>query len=517
MDQKSYNWYNSIVVKIIAMFFSIAIIVIAICGVGVYSIQRAEFEERCISQMRSVGLILKDDIESEGETFSQYQDYMLENSLEIEIPYDFGHEFVDQAEENFLRAFLKEYPGMIFGTDVSFEELSEEMKNLFCTFYHAKWFLYFEDLRDLLGFPYVYYVYPNGIGTHVVYIMDTERLYEGDEADNRLHLFDDYEEDYEELSYLFKTWEAGKMLDKMDSLDNEYGRNYSYYVPVYINDVKKGLVCIDMDINDVESNILNNVFKLVILSSAALVIGLLLLTFLFNRFYVSKLSKISAAVGDYSRDKNVASADRLEADLVGKDEISVVGHEIAGMMRNLDKYMKSLSITEKELETTKEAANRDALTGVKNRLSYNKELKNLQELIDGGETAIGLVMIDINYLKQINDTYGHERGNVSIKNLSRLICDVFDHSPVFRIGGDEFVVILKGRDYNNRKVLIEEFNERIEKLMEDNSLQPWEQVSAALGYAVYEAGADANIEDVFKRADEAMYERKKEMKSAKNT
>ena len=90
-------------------------------------------------------------------------------------------------------------------------------------------------------------------------------------------------------------------------------------------------------------------------------------------------------------------------------------------------------------------------------------------------------MIDLNFLKVINDTYGHECGNAAIKRLCKLVCKIFAHSPVFRIGGDEFAVILRGSDYENIEKLVAEFNESTEIMEADDSLQPWEKISAALG------------------------------------
>ena len=63
--------------------------------------------------------------------------------------------------------------------------------------------------------------------------------------------------------------------------------------------------------------------------------------------------------------------------------------------------------------------------------------------------------------------------------------------------------------------MIDEFNEAIASTSNDINLEPWERTSAAIGYALYTEGLDLSINDVFKRADEAMYERKKDMKAAR--
>ena len=116
-------------------------------------------------------------------------------------------------------------------------------------------------------------------------------------------------------------------------------------------------------------------------------------------------------------------------------------------------------------------------------------------------------MVDMNGLKLLNDTYGHEKGNVAIKKTCSLICDVFSHSPVYRFGGDEFVVIIKDRDYDS----IEEKIRQFKSLSKETTGEPWERVNAAIGYALYDH--DDTVDDVFRRADHSMYEYKKEMKA----
>ena len=125
-------------------------------------------------------------------------------------------------------------------------------------------------------------------------------------------------------------------------------------------------------------------------------------------------------------------------------------------------------------------------------------------------------MIDLNYLKNINDTHGHDMGNIAIKKLCGLVCDTFKHSPVFRVGGDEFIVILENRDYQNIEELVGNFNSRLNDLEKETALEPWEKISAAIGYALYDPIKDDGIQSVFKRADQAMYNRKTEMKALRH-
>lgn len=161
------------------------------------------------------------------------------------------------------------------------------------------------------------------------------------------------------------------------------------------------------------------------------------------------------------------------------------------------------------LEKANQKAYRDGLTGVKNKLAYIESLREL-ELQSGTDalTSYGVVVFDINNLKVTNDTKGHEAGDELIKNACTLICKQFKHSPVFRIGGDEFVAILKGSDFEERDSLVESFDSKID---ENNKR---DGIVVACGMAAFDASLDENYTDVFIRADKVMFERKEQLKAA---
>ena len=87
-----------------------------------------------------------------------------------------------------------------------------------------------------------------------------------------------------------------------------------------------------------------------------------------------------------------------------------------------------------------------------------------------------------------------------------MICRRFKHSPVYRIGGDEFVSVLEGEDYLNRKTLISEFERIVELNQKDG------KVVVASGLATFRPGIDNSYRKVFERADHRMYERKSNLK-----
>ena len=160
-----------------------------------------------------------------------------------------------------------------------------------------------------------------------------------------------------------------------------------------------------------------------------------------------------------------------------------------------------------ELGSARHKAYTDSLTGVKNPHAYAEEKAEIDRRIEKGELKeFAAVVFDLNGLKIINDTEGHDAGDRYIENACRLICTQFKHSPVYRIGGDEFVAFLTGEDYRNRAQLLADFDKKIEENQE-NGL-----VVVSSGMSDYIPGSDNDYNTVFERADRIMYERKRELK-----
>lgn len=156
---------------------------------------------------------------------------------------------------------------------------------------------------------------------------------------------------------------------------------------------------------------------------------------------------------------------------------------------------------------------RDPLTNVNNRMAYEDKEKFLQSRIDSeSETKFGLAMFDVNNLKMINDSEGHEAGDDYLIRSCQLICNIFKHSPVYRIGGDEFVAVLTGQDYEDREAHLKTINERMSQYSDTLPL-PSDYVSIACGIAVFEKDTDTSVTDVMKRADEEMYKDKASKKT----
>ncbi|MBR6093988.1 MAG: GGDEF domain-containing protein [Lachnospiraceae bacterium] len=162
---------------------------------------------------------------------------------------------------------------------------------------------------------------------------------------------------------------------------------------------------------------------------------------------------------------------------------------------------------EEEIGIISREAYKDSLTGVGNKNAYTKKEKELNADVGNGLKNLAIVMIDLNGLKYINDNYGHNNGDLYIRGCCHIICEVFKHSPVYRIGGDEFVAVLTGEDYSERLARMKELKDSFETSGNDTNAEPWLRYSASAGMAEY-SPEDEKVESVLARADKRMYEEK---------
>ena len=183
---------------------------------------------------------------------------------------------------------------------------------------------------------------------------------------------------------------------------------------------------------------------------------------------------------------------------------------ILGCIRNIESEFIEKEEQENLLQSVERLARLDELTGIKNKNAFSEHVREIDEMINGDEQdpVFGVVMCDINDLKRINDTRGHSFGDEAIQKACRMICEIFEESSVYRVGGDEFVVILTGDDFLNRESLLETLKLK-SKINGRYRIGP----VVACGEAKYNPGVDRNFQEVYNRADGRMYANKTELKS----
>ena len=182
-------------------------------------------------------------------------------------------------------------------------------------------------------------------------------------------------------------------------------------------------------------------------------------------------------------------------------------HIVIGVS-NIDSQIRREQAQAAALRSANEKASRDALTGVKSKHAFDEAQTSINERLSRGEHPLfAMVVCDVNGLKVVNDTLGHTAGDRLIKDASAIICNTFKHSPVFRIGGDEFVAILQGSDYDIREELMASMTAK------NRENEASGGVIIASGLSEFRPEEDTGVSAVFERADAAMYENKKQLKS----
>ncbi len=151
----------------------------------------------------------------------------------------------------------------------------------------------------------------------------------------------------------------------------------------------------------------------------------------------------------------------------------------------------------------------DKLTGLNNKAAFDITKGVIESEMDMGRASFSIVVMDVNNLKKINDSLGHEKGDLLLQHATQCMRTAFTGYPLYRIGGDEFCSIVNNDD---PRILIE----RMQGLVDDMSKKDYPffgiPYQVAAGCAVYNRGSDPTFADVFNRADEAMYVNKKALK-----
>ena len=436
--------------------------------------------------------------------------------LGISIYFSYRDFFFKQSEEH-IRNIITYVIGHIDNDDLKHcaETKTESEK-------YKKLMTFMDDVKEDLNPQYLYIIRPlkeNG-GNHVMIILSAENNYDRYEnTEGNLYLGDITEDEYtkEEVD-IYHNVMGAKDIVFMES-NTYWGRSYcGFYALRDSTGAPYAILGVDIDLTQMYRDILDktlNVLLIIIMIGAIFIYVFLIWTSKNITGPIELLEK--SAIRYIEQSKHVSSPDKLDFEkptLDIKNEVESLSNTIVQMTENIKSYMLQVISAEKETAYMKHLANTDSLTGVKNKFAYADRIEDINEKISKGNIDdFGILMMDLNFLKKINDTYGHEYGDTLIQNFCRVICDVFTHSPIYRIGGDEFVVILQKRDLENADTLLSDFEKNLSKLSVRENAKPWEAPSVAVGTAYFDKNTDSSVEDVFRRADDAMYKRKKEMKA----
>ena len=156
----------------------------------------------------------------------------------------------------------------------------------------------------------------------------------------------------------------------------------------------------------------------------------------------------------------------------------------------------------------------DSMNRVRNKTAYAECVDMLSKRIEEKHKVdFVIIVVDINDLKKVNDTYGHDHGDILIQNGASILKKIWDAKCVYRIGGDEFVILDSTMNKDKAESKIALFEETINEYNQRNNAKEL-YLQMAIGMSVYDPNEDKEYMDVFRRADSAMYEDKKRKKNA---
>lgn len=172
------------------------------------------------------------------------------------------------------------------------------------------------------------------------------------------------------------------------------------------------------------------------------------------------------------------------------------------MLPVIQSISKNIMKTEQHAVAMKRLSEIDEMTGLYNRNKYLNMVENEYVCMD----KLCVIFWDVNNLKQMNDTLGHEKGDMLITTVGRMILTLTDtNKKGYRIGGDEFVIVVENPKKGEVDKLLHKWNKLIKLQSQDVEMD----ISVAVGYA---CGEGKDIDRIIQKADESMYQNKKEQK-----
>ena len=334
---------------LVFILFAVGTIVVSVSMT--YIAQDRAYHQDCVESLRSLTSHLTKEIQQEGDEFIHLKSWFQEHPDLVQVPPDFRSD-LKASGEAFSRYFAENYPGKVYGTDVTFEELDPEAQRLYVNYSFEYWFSAFFNAVDDFGLSYVYFIYPEDEQARKMNYMFDPTMETTQTEDGReiLKLGDVVYEDPAIHKYMWKAWDSGQTQDGFDSLDNEFGHVYTYCVPLLINGEKVGLVCSEISVDYVNAEIMSNVFVQGLVTALVLIVFTIVLYLLLRRNVLERIIRIEKEVKRYSDEKDPQIAKEILAHAGNMDEIGALAASFSRMVTELEDYMVNLQRVTAEKE-----------------------------------------------------------------------------------------------------------------------------------------------------------------------
>jgi two-component system, cell cycle response regulator len=193
----------------------------------------------------------------------------------------------------------------------------------------------------------------------------------------------------------------------------------------------------------------------------------------------------------------------------GVFEIDRLSCNFNNMIIELDRRTNKLVLEETKRIYQERLANTDPLTGAYNRRYLNEFSFEYLKIVKRENKDLSLLLLDLDDFKIINDTFGHEIGDIVIKELVKIAkLSIRESDLVVRFGGDEFIILLPNTNISNARLVANKIFDNIDEYNKTKEFS----FSISIGTSYYQA-ADNSIDDLISRADQSLYEAKRAGKS----
>ena len=299
--------------------------------------------------------------------------------------------------------------------------------------------------------------------------------------------------------------------------EDEWGRYYTAYSPVKDSAGNiVGIIGVDFNAQWYEAQLTKHASSIIIVSFISLAVGALVVTIITGRlrerfrtlgheltalsYDVDELTGEIMAKPEFENLKLlVRKAEKKNDEWESGDAVEQIDRKIRLMRSEVGKYLTLM----------REQAYTDIMSGMNNRSAYIETTEKIAQRIESGDIEFSVAVFDINALKEINDTYGHEAGDAIIVEAADILKKVFGSEFMFRTGGDEFVAILENMSDAQVAEKFAQIDKKVKEFNDSDRPHPF-PLSFSKGRAVFDRDKDIDYHAVFIRADEAMYDEKNE-------